>query len=130
MDYIKLLHQYAYEHIEDGVSFPEILEYLKTQGIDVDDVHLKSSIARTFSQAFVDSNRASIGFSMTDTGKHYMLTDAYYRHLEYLELEESRKNAESAKKQSLIAIILTLFALIASTIIGILQIIASNNSSS
>ncbi|MCA9323490.1 hypothetical protein KC992_00110 [Candidatus Saccharibacteria bacterium] len=121
-DYIKLLHQYAFEHISEGTSFPEIISHLSSCGVKTDDVHLKQSIARAFSQTFVDSSRPVIGFNINDTGKHYMLVDAYFRYLEYLELEESRKNAESAKVISIIAIGLTLLALIASVIIGILQI--------
>lgn len=121
-DFIRLIHEYAYEHLNDGVSYPDTVQYLRDNGVDVDDVKVKHSVQRTFSQVFVDSNRASIGFDTNFSGKDfYMLTDAYYRYLEYLELVESRKNAESAKKQSTIAICLTLLALLASIIIGILQ---------
>ena len=121
-DYIYLIHKLAYENLESGVSFPETLKYLEANGIKGIDGQKLESIQRTYSQVFIDSNRASIGFDPKGNSKFYMLTDSYYRHLEYLELVESRRNAEDAKRQSLIAIGLTLLALIASVIIGILEL--------
>ena len=121
-DYIYLIHKYAYNNLEEGASYQATIKYLEENAVKTDNVHVMDSIKRTFSQVFIDSNRASIGFDPNYTGKYYMLTDAYYRYLEYMELAESRKNAEEAKRHATTAIILTLVALAASILIGLVQI--------
>jgi hypothetical protein len=121
-DYIYLIHKVGYENLELGVSFSETLEYLESNGVKIVNEQKLESIQRTYSQVFIDSKRDSIGFNPKDKTKFYMLTDSYYRHLEYLELVDARKNAEDAKRQSMIAIGLTLLALVASIIIGILEL--------
>jgi len=128
-DFLLLMHELAYENISSGVSYNDVTIYLKKNGIKISGQQLESSIALSFSQIFIDSNRASIGLDLNNSRdvKYYMLPDAYFRYLEYLELVESRKNAFSAKRQALIAIILTFIALIASIIIGVIQIIQKSN---
>lgn len=91
-DYIYFLHKLAYENLELGVSFAETLEYLKANGIEIGNGQKLESIQRTYSQVFIDSNRASVGFDTKGNSKFYMLTDSYYRYLEYLELVEARKS--------------------------------------
>ncbi len=124
IDYILLIHKLAYDNLENGISYQAVIDKLKSKGLDINNQSLIASIDRTFNQVFVDSNRANVGFSKDYTGNYFMLTDAYFRYLEYVELVESRKNAESAKRQARHAIYITLFALVVSIVIGILQLVA------
>lgn len=49
--------------------------------------------------------------------------DAYFNYVDYLELQEARKNAETAKRDAKISIYIAVWALVVSIIFSIIQII-------
>jgi len=55
----------------------------------------------------------------TNKSKYSLLPNAFYNYVDYLEIKEARKHADEAKKQSMLAIQLTIFAIIISVIIGL-----------
>jgi hypothetical protein len=121
-DYIFLIHAYAYERLAAGASFQEVVEYLRANNVNVNDVQVIDAIRVAYSLVFVDSSRTQIMFNPDDTMKRRMQIEAYFRYLEYMELAESRQNAEEAKGHAQKAILLTLAALFVSIVIGLIQI--------
>ncbi|MFZ1806901.1 MAG: hypothetical protein WAU36_06765 [Cyclobacteriaceae bacterium] len=70
---------------------------------------------------FVWFDHPTIDVSRVDTNKskYSLLPNAFYNYVDYLEIKEARKHADEAKKQSMLAIQLTIFAIIISIVIGI-----------
>lgn len=100
-DFIILLHKYGYEHNGQPITGDELLEYLKSNGIDIDEHYMKSSVLHVISEAFTEAysrNGQTLIFK----------SEAYYRYLEYLELVAANRNSKEARWLSVIAIGITI----------------------
>lgn len=102
---------------EEGVSFKE----LNTKLLDLKYVFNEDLFRDWFYRSFEHKNRIRftnqpiLGVSdIEDDKKLRLSSDSLFQYLEYVELQEARKNSKSAKNYSLIAIGIALLSLLAS----------------
>lgn len=116
-DYIIEMHQYAYSNVEKGCTLPEMISHLESLGIKADEQPLNNSIIQVFGQIYVDSYRATTGYTQGDS-RYWIQAEAYYRHLDYLEMQDARQNSKQATK-------LAIWAIVISGLLALGQIIAA-----
>jgi hypothetical protein len=118
-DYILLIHKYGYEHIYDGVTFKDTLEYLEQHSINVKDARMLDRIKVAFSVTY-DHNPGLVPY-LNEGGTHYtsILTlpiESYFRYLDYIDLKETREGSAKATKIAITAIVIGI-------VVGIAQIV-------
>lgn len=107
-DYIILIHQYAYEHLLDGATTQEVKDFLAIKGVATNETRLANTIEDVFGQVFVHGYKPTMGYTKGEA-RYYMLSEAYYRYIEYIELLEARKNSKIATWLAVIALFATAF---------------------
>ncbi len=116
--YITLIHAYAADHLNEGFLFSDMLKYLRDNGINLDDKEIHTSIERTV------NNDVIYGVThRTDRTRQFMLPEAYYRHLDYLELKAAQENAKDARRWAIWAIVISAFLALIQVLVGVIQLL-------
>lgn len=111
-DYILLLHKYAYENMNEGITFKDALALLNDNGIETGGPKF-NKIKETYCM-LIDNNYNM--FSLLDPGeinyehKHFMHPEAYFRYLDYVEMTEAREGSKRATTIAIAAIIVSIFS--------------------
>jgi hypothetical protein len=112
--YIVLVHEFAANHANDGFTRKELDDYLKLKGIDVEDSVARQNVLSTL-------ERNAYGRQSDGKEKHFIIEEAFYRHLGYLEMKAAKDNAKSASRLSVVAIGI-------SSVLALIQIIIAFSS--
>lgn len=107
--YISLIHEFAAMNVAEGFTKPELMEYLSKNDIDVNDQTFKDNFDQIFN---------TVVFGRTERGDNYYFVkpDAYYRHLDYLEMKSAQESAKEARRWAI-------WAIVVSGILALLQVI-------
>lgn len=105
-DYIVEMHKYSYENLNKGCTLPEMVAHLKSIGLKADEPPLNNSVIQIFGQIFVDSYKATTGYTQGDA-RYWMQSEAYFRYLDYIEMRDAQENAKQATKIAIWAIIIS-----------------------
>jgi hypothetical protein len=119
------IFKYAYENIDKGISYDSTKKHLKQLGFDPDETRTKENIMFalikiTKNQAFYGNGREKVLMTV--------MPDAFFEYLDYIELQEARRESKNARKEANRAQVTAIAALVVTIIIGIAQIIVSINS--
>lgn len=102
-DYIKLMHEFAASRINTGFLREEMLQYLVNKGLVLNDDDFKQHIDIVFGE-IVGHGPATVRELGAASTRFFMLSEAYYRHLGYLEMKSAQDSSKGASRLSLIAI--------------------------
>lgn len=123
------MHKYAHDTIDEGVSYDEMVAYLRAKKIDTD--YHQHAIIRAYGDIFFSPSDGEIAIRANafthnqSRHKHHMAPEAYFRYLGYLEYKQASKNAADAQKSSKTAITYARWALFLSALVGLAQIAVS-----
>lgn len=114
-DYQVLMHRYAMDHIKEGVSYKEALDYLNSQGYSFKFNSNDDHIMLAYGDIFINATGGGVLSTIRNnpTYNFHMTTEAYFRLLEYEELVEARRNALEAKRFSIAALAIAALSLLA-----------------
>jgi hypothetical protein len=141
--YIKLL-EYGETKSMTGICFIELVDVSKKHGYLTPEEYdsIKNHILYVknintdklptahykflFFHSFIEENFKQINDPMGDF-KYLFKTESFFKLIEHKELKLARKNSKEAKRQSYIAVGFSLFAIIASLVLGVIQIKTESN---
>ena len=115
-NFILEMHEIAVDKMEDPISLSEMRKLLKDRGYKSDEQPLTNSITRVFGEIFIIEYNEQRGYITSDDAKYTMTGEAYYRYLNYKEMQQAHA---SSKQAGVIAIA----AIITSVVVGVLQIL-------
>lgn len=95
--YIVLVHEFAANHANDGFTREELDSYLRLKGVDVEDSVARQNVLSTL-------ERNAYGRKSGGRERYFIIEEAFYRHLGYLEMKAAKDNAKSASRLSVVAI--------------------------
>ncbi len=114
--YIKTL-ELGFERGENGITFNECLEELKNQNFELSN-EFKARFRFWFYFNFLNENsqanaHRNIGYPPDlDSKKSFLSGEATIQYLDYIKLQESRKNAKNSSTTAIVAIIIATISII------------------
>lgn len=127
-DYILVMHEHAYKHLNDGISFDEMKVFLESKGYDLQGVLLEA-VDKAYGDVFLSpvdyQQRASHFRHQNSHVKYTMASDAYFRYLDYLEYKAANRSSKQAQQNANTAIRYAQYALVITILVGVAQIIFS-----
>lgn len=103
-DYVLLIHEYAAAHLNDNITPDQVYEMLEANGISMSSEGDRKAAELVLMDVFYyDGAFGAAG--------RRMRSEAYYRHMDYLEMVAAKKNTKEARVWSIIA--LTVSAILA-----------------
>lgn len=123
-DLLISLLRFGASRVPEGVTYGEAYQFLQSEGYlskeeftDITKVKGERSEAAALKKRRVDwffEQAFPARLNNDPTGQRYMTLDNYFHLVEHQELTEARQNATSAKKQAQIAIVISMFTILAS----------------
>lgn len=111
-----LIHAFGHTTYGQETTRTDLYDYLRKHDIDVDQHTVKDAIEQVIAESFV-----YVGSPVGTVQRLIFKVDAYYRHLDYIELIEARANTRSANRNSIIALCVASGLAIVQIAIALLQ---------